>query len=466
MLAWGPCNLDGWLVIAAGVFGAALGGWAWGWQARLAICGKNRSAKRFWNALLGFALTVLIIAGAVVLIMEIQFGQIPLPNDSPEQAFERLWKAMDHAYPYFDEKDVNWQQMYSEYFPLARLAPDSQSYFAIIASMLKELGDSHTMVEDPWFLPSCCFARTEQIEGQAVVTSLSAHAEQSGLLVGDILERVEGKLVTEVIGEMQFLRGASTPWQHAYWDFSRLLPIPDDGSLQITVRRADGSSTDIVLTYDPALTGTASLPPAVSFRYLPGNVGYIRIARFSNRAGENLVGDLDLALNELMDTRGLIIDLRSNGGGDSRLSDAVAGRLIAERFVYGEDHYRVPLPMHAFRTSLTMSISPREPVYQGGIVILIDTGTLSSSEWLLAALVDSGRAVTVGRQTGGGSGNPILFYMPGGVVKFSTGKFTRSNGQLIEGVGFVPDYPVAWRISDVLDGQDPDIEAAMVILAQ
>lgn len=465
-LAWGPLNLDGWLVYISGMIGASTAAIVWGSQMRLAISEKRKAARIMGNILVGILLGLILISGGITLLLEFQYGQIPIRNETQEQAFERLWKAMDKSYPYFTQKNVNWQKLHDEYLPLVRLAPDSQSYFALIASMLKELGDSHTMVEDPWFLPSCCFARTEFIEGQAVVTSLTAHGKESGLKVGDILEKVEGETVQEVIREMQFLRGASTRWQQQYWDYSRLLPIPDGGSLQVTVTRADESTADIVLTYNPALAGSEIDSKTISFHLISPTVGYIRVSRFSNRTGENLVADFDHAINTMMQIPGLILDLRGNGGGDSLLSDAIAGRFLDESFIYGTDYYRIPLPMHAFRSSLTMSVPVREPVYHGKLVILMDTGTLSSSEWLIAALVDSGRAITVGRQTGGGSGNPILFAMPDGLVKFSTGKFIRTNGMLIEGVGFTPDYYVDWTVENVISSRDPDIEAAVVILSQ
>jgi C-terminal processing protease CtpA/Prc len=52
-------------------------------------------------------------------------------------------------------------------------------------------------------------------------------------------------------------------------------------------------------------------------------------------------------------------------------------------------------------------------------VLLIDETNFSTAEQFIVALVDSGRATTVGRLTSGGSGNPITFRLPGDGLSIS-----------------------------------------------
>jgi carboxyl-terminal processing protease len=100
--------------------------------------------------------------------------------------------------------------------------------------------------------------------------------------------------------------------------------------------------------------------------------------------------------------------------------------------------------------------------YDGALVLLIDETNFSTAEQFIVALVDSGRATTVGRLTSGGSGNPITFRLPGdGLVRFSTGVFYRNDGRLIEGRGIGPDLPVAWSVDDLRADRDPDLDAAL-----
>jgi carboxyl-terminal processing protease len=113
------------------------------------------------------------------------------------------------------------------------------------------------------------------------------------------------------------------------------------------------------------------------------------------------------------------------------------------------------------REWMTFRVTPREPVYGGPVVIIMDTATFSSAEQFLVSLVDSGRVRTVDRATGGGSGNPTVFRLPGvRDAKFSTANFVRNDGTPIEGVGLTPDVPVSWTVAGTRQGRDPDLEAA------
>jgi C-terminal processing protease CtpA/Prc len=99
------------------------------------------------------------------------------------------------------------------------------------------------------------------------------------------------------------------------------------------------------------------------------------------------------------------------------------------------------------------------------MVAIIETQNLSSTEQFLTSLVDSGRVQTVGRRTGGGSGNPARFRLPGNrSARFSTADFRRNDGTPIEGVGFVPDVEVTWTVQDLRQERDPDLEAAEGLL--
>jgi C-terminal processing protease CtpA/Prc len=99
--------------------------------------------------------------------------------------------------------------------------------------------------------------------------------------------------------------------------------------------------------------------------------------------------------------------------------------------------------------------------------LLIDPLVMSTAENFAVALVDSGRATAVGRRSGGASGNPISFKLPGEAqARFSTGDFRRLDGTRLEGIGVQPQAPVAWTIADARAGRDPDVETAVSLIIQ
>jgi len=95
------------------------------------------------------------------------------------------------------------------------------------------------------------------------------------------------------------------------------------------------------------------------------------------------------------------------------------------------------------------------------VVVLTDYPVMSSAEWLVGMLVDGGRAISIGRTTGGATGNPINYEIPGGQARYSTAAFYRPDGSLVEGIGYSPIIPVIWTEEDYLCGVDPDIDAAI-----
>ncbi len=207
---------------------------------------------------------------------------------------------------------------------------------------------------------------------------------------------------------------------------------------------------------------TAQIPPLVSGKRLDSGVGYIHLGRnFGNGNGQDMVAQFDAALAELMDTPGLILDLRGNGGGDSLLASHIAGRFLSEPFDYGREYYDMRLPTRAWWAWGDRHVEPRGERYGKPLAILTDARTVSSAEEFVVSLVDNGRAATVGRTTAGSTGNPIRFHLPGNAyIRFSTGDLRRVDGAPIEGVGIAPDLPVTWMLNDVRSGADPDIAAA------
>ena len=95
-------------------------------------------------------------------------------------------------------------------------------------------------------------------------------------------------------------------------------------------------------------------------------MGLIRIATFSGREGQPLVDAFDAALDDLLDTPGLILDLRGNGGGDQRLADQMARRFLAEPFTYGREQYVGRLPQRGGGAGGAGAPPPPAPTPPGG----------------------------------------------------------------------------------------------------
>lgn len=176
-----------------------------------------------------------------------------------------------------------------------------------------------------------------------------------------------------------------------------------------------------------------------------GNVGYIRVTTFSERAAEGV----RRAIRDLRDDAeeplaGYVLDLRNNPGGlleqAINISDAFldGGEVVSTRGRDPADTQRY----NARRGDMT-SGTP--------VIVLINGGSASASEIVAGALQDHARATLVGTQSfGKGSVQTIIPLSGGadGALRLTTSRYYTPAGRSIQAVGIVPDveiYPTGVR---------------------
>jgi carboxyl-terminal processing protease len=191
-------------------------------------------------------------------------------------------------------------------------------------------------------------------------------------------------------------------------------------------------------------------------RTLAGGIRYLRFDEF-DRASLHW---LSTRLKSDPPPAGVIVDLRSNLGGDVlALSVAIAeffpgrvteGRQITRRGFAREDH---SLPWLSAR-------------YAGPVVILIGPGTASAAEIFSHVLQFHHRARLIGRRTAGAVIISRLYGLPGGgQLQVPVTDYVGLDGQRLEGRGVTPDVVLPLPdISDLRTGRDPDLEAARHLL--
>jgi len=463
-LGWGPLAAPTAGIVALGLLGALLGGGI-GWRT------QTKTQRRWVWAGHGVILLAVVLAAVIPLY---RIGMLPLPGETRSANFARLWRALDYAYPYFEEKGVDWEAVYAQYAPQAQQAHSDEAYWRVVASMLAELNDGHTGVVSPWPQSGRRYFGTGYLIAEArrwavLVDEVGVTARAAGLERGDEVLAVDGLLIDDALDALApVLVAGATPQQRRTKAAFNILSTTGD-ALTVTVRGPAGERT-VTLAWPeeppaPQAQETAPWQPRITGERLPSGLGLIRIPDFGGSSDHDLVAEFDVALDALIDAPGLILDLRGNGGGSTYISDPMAGRFLSQPFTYGRDHFRARLPQRGWRAHFDYRVKPRGQTYTGPLVLLIDTYNFSTAENFIVALVDSGRATAVGRPTGGGSGNPVSLSLPGGGrARFSTAAFRRNDGSLIEGVGIAPHSIVFWTVADFRAGRDPDLDAAERLL--
>ena len=230
---------------------------------------------------------------------------------------------------------------------------------------------------------------------------------------------------------------------------------PPNSEIKIMVKREGGANFEVTLRR--AIIKTV----AVKSELVENNLIYFRISTFLN---ENVNADLIKQYNKLKDQakgniRGIIIDLRNNGGG--LLSQAIS---VSDSFLEKGEI----VSTRARRANDIQVVNATAGDITGGlpIVVLINGGSASASEIVAGALQDRHRAVLIGTKTfGKGSVQSVLPIQGHGAIKFTTARYFTPSGRSIQSVGIEPDIMIPQAkievIEDGLNFKESDMRGAL-----
>jgi len=172
-----------------------------------------------------------------------------------------------------------------------------------------------------------------------------------------------------------------------------------------------------------------------------------------------------LAINEVIGeaaaaSKGLIMDLRLNGGGDEITARKIAGLFLDKPAAYAAHVMRSGGKFSEQRQRFVQP-NPAGPKFRGKVIVLTGGGTLSSCESMVLMMKQVPGCLTIGQKTGGSSGNPKIFDLGNGTsVSVPQWKDLRLDGTCFEGEGLAPDVEVKAGPSD-FETRDPILDEAL-----
>lgn len=307
-------------------------------------------------------------------------------------------------------------------------------------SMLSFLGDDYTSYlseEQAGALTDKLDSKYEgigiQITGNIVYSVFeNSPAEKAGLKKGDIIKKID-----EIDITMENYTAITDRIKEDKDEF-KLIVLRDDEELEFTVGK---DSIDV---------------PVVEYSLVKDSkIGYISISTFSNSAPKQM----ENALNELKEEgmESLIIDVRSNTGGYLKSASDIAKLFLEKGKVIYSLESKNKTKDYVDDTSASTNYD---------IIVLINGESASSSEVLAAALKDSYGARVVGETSyGKGKVQTTKGLENGGMIKYTSSKWLRPNGECIDGIGIIPDYEIKLEIDEknntVIDTQ---LEKAIELL--
>ncbi|KAB7833738.1 S41 family peptidase [Streptomyces mobaraensis] len=162
---------------------------------------------------------------------------------------------------------------------------------------------------------------------------------------------------------------------------------------------------------------------ALSYADLPDGTGYLRITRFTRFAAKGGPkadeAELDRALDHVLarSPRGLILDVRFNGGGSDRLGIRIAERLTDRPYTAYLKHARNdPDDPRKFTPAVPVKVTPSgSPRYTGPVAVLTGRLTISAGETFTQALMGRSPApARIGENTQGAFSDILERRLPNG----------------------------------------------------
>lgn len=208
--------------------------------------------------------------------------------------------------------------------------------------------------------------------------------------------------------------------------------------------------------------GAGSLEEAVRKQITADRLGYIRVLTFNDQTAKEVGAELDRLL--AAGSRGLIVDLRNNGGG---LLDAALR--ISDRFVPAGSPIVHIVQKDGRRSTERAGRGPKVAI---PVVVLVNEFSASASEILAGALKDTVRATIVGQKTfGKGVIQSVFPVSGGGGAAITTAKYLTPSDHDIHGRGIVPDVAAGDRLegkaeADVLRILGDQLKSGITALKQ
>ncbi len=374
---------------------------------------------------------------------------IDLSVDDVVADLQSAWELISEGFVDGEFSGIDWKETGEEYTARVEAAEDALSAYELFAEMIGLLDNDHTFVIPPWLRPSEDDLNEQLLEyggvgillqllesGEVMVLNVfrDTPAEAGRVLIGDIIVgvndwRVEGENPVSLIAER--VRG------------------PMDTPVTLVLRDPEGSERSVEIT-----RANIDLRPSVEGRLVDGTLGYLRIPVLS----EDLVTHGTRALPQLLNTSGLILDLRSISYGSIEGVVQVAQWFIGAGHMGGyytrEGAYALPSRDDAI------------PAYHRPLVVLTNSRTYGVAEILAFLLTEYDRATVVGDQTAGGYEVSSRNELPsGGILWMSVALYISPSGEPVPLAGLEPDVePEESDLATVRAGRDLYIEKAVEVL--
>jgi len=398
-----------------------------------------------------------------------------LPVEERIAGLTQFWSDARQYFVHFDNApELDWNKTYLEFLPRVMAAETTADYYQVLMQLAPLLRDGHTNIFAPRELEARFYARppivTELVGDTVLVVAVNSTALAGRLKVGDEFVAVDGVPVKRHAEEkVAPLVSSSTPQDHALRTYSYQLLAGDAAQpVRLTLRDSAGRQRD-----ESIARGQQDLSrhEKFGFQLLADDVAYISLDHFES---DESVKAFTEALPQIMRAKGLIIDVRRNGGGSTAHGERILEHLTRQAIPHAMSFMRGTSIVAGAQSRLVTwePVARSAParsrdgdVYEGPVAVLTSAATFSAAEDFVLAFNALGRGTTIGATTGGSTGQPMSIRLPGGGWgRICIKRDLLPDGGTLVGRGLKPDIEAGPTVQSIRKGVDPVLERALAHL--
>ncbi len=286
-----------------------------------------------------------------------------------------------------------------------------------------------------------CFFDYKEIDWDAVYQEYSPRVKNG---MGDY---ALFKLMSEMLSELKdgHVNLIASHDISRYWSWTEDFPLNFDPNIQKKYLERD-----------------YSIAGGMYYKILDDNVGYIYYGSFSNDIGD---GNMSQILSQMAICKGIIIDVRNNGGGSLTNVERIASRFFNEKTLVGYISHKTGKGHSDFSDFYPKYVESYDKIrYQKPVAVLTNRSCYSATNDFVNVMKHAPNATVIGDKSGGGSGLPFSSELPNGwSIRFSASPMYNVDKEHIE-FGIDPDIYVSMTESDKSRGKDTIIEKAREVI--
>src|SRR4051794_6024310 len=320
--------------------------------------------------------------------------------------FDDVWQTINDRYYDTEFHGVDWVAQREKYRTQAAEARDELELYAVLRRLVISLKDAHTRVYAPeekfdWQRPRFITVgfSVREVEGQLTVVSVEAgsEAELAGMRRGDTIVSIAGEAAeTRLKERLKEQPDSSTPQAARLFAVSSLLNGQADSKVLVAWENARDVEHEASFT-----RRWFQRTPGLAINYQRG-AAIISFDAFTHGIAIDFAHALTNQMDKLKQARGIIIDLRGNGGGDAQAMAEIASAFLPAATALGQftdRHGNVSLKIDTGTAPLYTAQTGERT--QAPLIVLTSERTSSAAEIFLNALKQANRVTIMGSQTCG-----------------------------------------------------------------